>query len=291
MSKAEMTGDSQMRAGRSAPEHAPTAWTNFAEYRPLTLVTPRNPMKYPARLLQWTLAAALCFAHTSCTTIFHADFDADAAGALPNANPPGIPAGDIIYSTAGGSTTMLSVVDDAVIGSRSLRFRNDGGFAKYLGFIPVNVSPSANRIYAYWRGVVGSSNAPLDIWLGDTHFSGIGGIRFDGGNVRVRTGSDRFETIGTYQPNVLHAVIFTFHKSAGTFSVNFYQGGASLSRSGLPIENATAGNTVRPTLYMSYYSGGASTARYFCDDVVISQREPGSHFQESLRLEVPLVRR
>ncbi len=227
-------------------------------------------MKYPAHLLPCVLAAALALAHTSCTTLLQADFDADTVGALPDTKLPGDPAGDSIYSTVTGT---LRVVVDLELGSRSLRFGNEGGEVKYLGFVPVAASPRADLIFAHWKGVAGTAHAPLDLWLADIRLSRIGGIRLDRGMVRVRTGVDRFETLGTYQRGVLHTVLFTLDRKAGTFSVHFYQGATTLSRTGLPIETVTGG-AITPMLVLSYGPGGDPAARYVCDDIVISQRNP-----------------
>lgn len=216
---------------------------------------------------------ALLITGCASTPIFRANFDTDTVGALPNPNPPGNPVGDAIWSTAAGDTNMLVVVNDPVIGSRSLRFANNGPLIRYVGFIPVDMSSGADHVFAYWIGVVGATSAPLDVWLGDTHFSAIGGVRFDGGNLLVRTPTG-YDSIGTYAAGTSHVMIFTFNKGAGTFSVSFLQGSHSASQEDMPLLSPAAGTTIRPTLYMSYFSGGSSSARYVVDEVIISEREP-----------------
>lgn len=226
-------------------------------------------------LLRSTVAVAIGLVLTGCatSTIFRADFDTDEIDALPDPSPPGAPDGDMIWSTAGGSTTMFSVVNDPVLGSRSARFVNAGPSVRYVGYLPVAASSGADRIYAYWTGVIGSANAPLDVWLGDTHFAPIGGLRFENGDVRVRTSSG-YDTIGDYQSGMSHVVILTFDRVAGTFSVSFIQGSHSAARNDMPLLNASAGSTTRPSLYMAYLGSGSSSGQYTADEIVISEREP-----------------
>ncbi|MCW5557548.1 MAG: hypothetical protein KIT22_06935 [Verrucomicrobiae bacterium] len=220
------------------------------------------------------LALAGVFLGGCCSSpIFRANFDADTVGALPNSNPPGNPVGDTIWSTASGDPALLSVVNDPVFSSRSVRFANTGPLIRYVGFIPIDASSSAEKIFAYWAGVMGSASAPLDIWLGDTHFATIGGIRFESGNVRVRTAAG-YDTIGSYTPGVSHVVVLTFNRSAGTFGVSFLQGGNSSSSTDLPLITPSAAGTIRPTLYMAYLGGGSASAQYVADDIVISERQP-----------------
>ncbi len=229
------------------------------------------------------LSCTLGLAFTGCTTLFQADFDADAVGALPASQPPGPPAGDGIYSTSLGSTAMLRVLYSPTLGSRALRFGNAGADPKYLGFSPVQASPGARHIYASWKGIAGGAYAPVDLWLSDYHLSPIGGIRLDRGQVRVRRDGVRYETIGTYQPEVLHTVLFTLDRVAGTFSVHFYQGRTTLSRLGLPLETSGPSTALQPNLIFTYFEGGDAAGRYVCDDILISQRDPRKARREPVR--------
>lgn len=220
-----------------------------------------------------SVALGLMFTGCASTAIFQANFDADAVGGLPNPNPPGDPVGDTVWSTAGSSTTMFTVVDDAVIGSRSVRFTNVGPTPRTVGYIPVEASRSVESIYARWIGVLGSANASLDVCLCNGHLFPFGGLRFENGNVQVLT-STGYDTIGNYQSNSTHVVVLAFNRAAGTFNVSFLQGSNTTSRHDMPVLNASAPGATRPVLAMSYGEGGSSTAQYTIDEVVISEKEP-----------------
>ncbi len=221
-----------------------------------------------------TLIVAALFGLTGCgSKILYAPFDADVVGTLPDSSLPGSPSGDQLWSTAGSDTTMLSVVNSPIFSSKSMRFVNDGPTIRYVGFFSKGISTSAHKFYAYWSGTMSPGSAPLDIWLGNTHFAGICGIRLENGNVRLSTGADAYETIGTYATDTSHVILFTVDKLAGTYDVAFLQSNHNCSRHNVPILNASALATPKPTLYLAYFGGGG-VVNYVIDEVTITMKEP-----------------
>jgi hypothetical protein len=234
-------------------------------------------MSTPTRfLLRCILSVAFGESLGACASapIFRADFDNDTVGEQPNPSPPGSPSGDTIWSSSGGNTTTFSVVHDDILRSRSARLANAGSAVRMVGFIPVDLSSTADHVYASWRGVINDARAPLEVWLGDAHFVAIGGLRFKEGEVQVTTSRSDFETIGSYKSNISHFVIITLNKTQGTFGVSLVQRNNTVSRFDVRVLNLAAAQTIRPTLYVSYHHGGSDLAHYVIDEIIISAREP-----------------
>lgn len=204
------------------------------------------------------------------TPVLRATFDADDVGAMPSLDLAGDPAGDTLWTTASSPET-LSVVNDPVIGSRSAQFSNTGSLVRMVGFVPVALSSTADKVYAYWTGVVRGGAAPLRISLVADHFEPIGGLRFESGQVFARTPSGD-ENIGSYETGVSHVVVLTHDRGANTFNISILGRNPS-SRSDIPVINETAADSLRPFLLM-FYDGGSSDAQYVVDSVFITEKEP-----------------
>lgn len=140
-----------------------------------------------------------------------------------------------------------------------------------VGFVPVAVSSTAEKVYAYWTGVVRGGTAPLHISLVADHFETIGGMRFENGEIFARTPSGD-ENIGSYETGVSHVVVLTHDREANTFNISVLGRNPS-SRSDIPVINETAADSLRPFLLM-FYDDGSSDAQYVVDSVFISEREP-----------------
>lgn len=167
---------------------------------------------------------------------------------------------------------MFTIVEDPILNSLSARFYNTGPKSRIVGFFPIAMSSDADRIYAYWRGVVDEGSAArFEVWLGDTHFGVIGGVQFYAGQIRLMTPSGH-TTIGEYDGDVSHFMLFTFNRTAGTFSVNFVQRGRAITATDTAVVSPMAAATRRPTLYMEFPTGERD--QYIVDDVVISERAP-----------------
>ena len=204
------------------------------------------------------------------TPVLRATFDTETIGDMPSLDLAGDPAGDALWTTASSEET-LAVVADSVIGSRSARFSNTGSLVRMLGFVPVSLSSSAEKVYAYWTGVIRGGSAPLHISLLAEHYETIGGLRFENGQVFAKTPSGD-ENIGSYDVGVSHVVLFTHDREAGTFDIAVLGRNRS-SKSGIPVISEPAGNSLRPFLLM-HYDGGSGDAQYVVDSVHISEREP-----------------
>lgn len=224
-----------------------------------------------SRLLPLVVSALLtALAGCNSTPVLRATFESDHVGRLPSLDLAGDPSGDMLWTTAGSAET-LSVVSDPVIGSKSVQLTNSGSLVRMLGFVPVELSSSADTVYAYWTGVPRGGAAPLSVSLMAEHFETIGGVRFEDGQVFARTPTGS-EAIGSYENDVSHVVILTHHREAGLFDIVII-GRSRASRSGIPVINATVAESRRPFLLIDF-GDGSPDAQYVMDSVFISEKEP-----------------
>lgn len=224
-----------------------------------------------------TSMVALLGAGCGTTQIFRANFDSDRLHETPNPSPPGDPDSDYIFwYTADSDLSVVSVVYDGVLASNSVRFPNIGGNngSRYIGFIPIEVSPSATHVYAYWNGVAYISDEPIDIWLGWSYSRPIGGFRLHNGNILIRNSTGGFERIGTFDHGKSQFVLLAINKNSRTFDLTFIQGDNIVTRLGVEAIDTGAVDGTRPVLGMGYINTRESHAFYVADNIIISEEEP-----------------
>lgn len=221
----------------------------------------------------------VAFFGNGCSTspIFRADFDLDRIHSAPNPSPPGDPESDYIFwYNSESESPMIKVVYDGVLASNSARFANVGGQneSRYIGFIPVRISSTATNVYAYWNGVAYISDEPIDIWLGWSYSSPIGGFRLHNGGIFIRNTTSDYERIGTFDHGSSHFVLLAIDKGSSTFDLTFIQGDNVVTRNGLEPIDAAALDGSRPVLGMGYINTRESSAFYIADNIIISERMP-----------------
>ena len=235
---------------------------------------------YQSTLTSLLLACMIALLGAGCSStkpIFRATFDSDTLHEAPNPSPPGDPDRDYIFwYTPDSDSSMVSVVFDGVLASNSVRFANIGGNngRRSIGFIPIEVSPSATHVYAYWNGVSYISDEPIDIWLGWSYSSPIGGFRLHNGNILLRNSTDGFETIGTFNHGKSQFILLALNKSTRTFDLTFIQGDQTITRHGLEAISSSAVDGSRPVLGMAYVNTRESSAFYVADNIILSQKRP-----------------
>lgn len=244
----------------------------------------------PPPLARLVAGALLALTLSACgsTRIFHADFDADTPGRLPAENPPGAPAGDLIWTSAGSaSTRVLAVADGAPFSNKSLRYFNADvpAYQRFVGFFsgPATIADD-QTFYAYWTGSINLDprGSSLRVWLGDSHFGTIAGLRFKDGKVeaegpRAPGAPDAFQEIGRYSQTGTHFVLLTVEKRTATYRVSIIQRGEPNVTSGpLPVVDRAAMATRRPTLYLHYPDAASGSGSYGLDDVTISEKRPAT---------------
>jgi hypothetical protein len=216
----------------------------------------------------------IMFSGCASGTLFHDDFDADAAGGPPNSSPAGPPTGDLIYIADSSNPQQLVVVNSSALNSRALQYSNVNlpPPNRFVGFMSKEEALPANQKFrAIWVGRIDltSSGSALDIWLGDSHFKAIAALRFDNGEVFVRTSSnpEAYESIGTYSESANETVIISVNKGTQQYSA-IVGGDASGWR---PVLDASALTTDRPTLYFWFSEPVSSSAKYVVDNVAIEK--------------------
>ncbi len=221
-----------------------------------------------------------CIVLSGCAsdTLFRADFDSDTAGVKPNSSPPGPPTGDeISLSDPNDSSVQLAVMNCAsAFGSQCVRYSNIDvavpyRFASFLS--RAETIGSTQKFRATWVGRVdlSPSGSLLDIWLGDPGYQAIAAIRFDNGQVLLRTSNnpEQYEVLGSYSETVNHAVFITVDKGTKQYSVVMTPN--SVQSGWRDALNNQALETNRPTLHFLFSEPANSTASYVADDIVITK--------------------
>jgi len=209
-------------------------------------------------------------------TLFRANFDADAVGALPNTSPPGAPVGDFIYlSDPTGTPGQITVVNSAALSSKSLQYANIDipVFYRYVGFMSTEEMLGANQKFrAIWNGRLdlATNSSALDIWVGDGHFSSLAAIRFKNGQVLLRTSdTPTYENIGSYSESQNHVVTITVDKATQKYSVVMIPG--SVLSGWRTVLHPAALSTDRPTIYFHFSENASSSGKYVVDNVLIEK--------------------
>ena len=234
----------------------------------------------------------LSFLLVGCNSskIFYATFESDTVGNLPNEDPPESPAGDLIYTSAGGSSASggsLEVINADVLSSgKTLLYRNVNIplWYRYVGFVSKEVSWEDDRtIYAYWTGSIDldPSGSSLRIWIGNGHFLPLALLEFNDGDIRLQTGTgsnSSFETLGSFNENSSHTIILNVDKATQTYAISIIQGGraGNLNTGSRPVLNTDALETERPTLYMWFNEDLSGSGSYEIDEITISKENPES---------------
>lgn len=228
----------------------------------------------------WAVFLSALVAGCGSTPIFRANFDSDPVGGLPNENPPGAPANDLIWTAAGSLPGVVTVVNSGELSTRNLRYANVNVplWNRYLGFVSAEVTLAPDKsFFAYWNGhiVDDPSGSGLDIWLGDGHFAVIALLRFKNGTISVRTGTNDFEQVGSYVSGTDHFILLRVDKSSGMYTFSFLPArGQNFAVGPRPVLSSTALNTSRPTLYAYYSEDLNGSGKYFFDNITISEKEP-----------------
>lgn len=215
--------------------------------------------------------------------LFHDNFDADTVGAAPNLSPPGDPVGDLIYLSAPPSVGPgpAVVVADSDFTGRSLRYLNSDleFWYRYVGFMSKEIDPSSVQYWAAWNGRpnLPNNSSALDISFGDSHFLAMVAVRFDNGQILLRTTSGTSPTyvrIGSYTSGELHTVIMRVNKASGTYVATIFSSGPSVTSGERAVLNSAALTTLRPTVYLLYSEDVHSGGAYTLDNVLITEACP-----------------
>lgn len=245
-----------------------------------------KPTRCGSFVARFSLAPSMCAMAVVCCvlsgcasdTLFRADFNSDAVGAKPNPSPPGPPSGDEIHlSDPDDSSIQLAVMNcAAAFGSQCVRYSNldvpmPYRFASFLS--RAETLSSTQKFRATWVGRVdlSPSGSLLDIWLGDPGYQAIAAIRFDDGQVLLRTSNSpaQYEAIGSYSESANHAVFITVDKGLGQYSVVMTPNGIQSGWRDALNDQALATN--RPTLHFLFSEQASSSASYVADDIVITR--------------------
>jgi hypothetical protein len=236
------------------------------------------------RILRIAVAVLSALLMSACgSTLFRANFDADAVGARPPETPAGEPVGDYFYMSApAGVASPAIVVTDAAFSGRALRYRNNDveAWYRYIGFMSKEVTPASENYWAIWRGRpdLPDGVSALDVWFGNSHFLPMLSLRLANGQVRLRTSDDpsTYETIGSYESGQLHTVLMRVNKLTSRYSVSIISRAGSVHTGSRPVLNASAVSTLRPTMYMWFSDAVSSAGSYTLDDIRITESCPVS---------------
>lgn len=223
------------------------------------------------------LALATSACATGTSTLFRATFDSDAPHSAPAQSPPGPPDSDFIYwFNTDRDAPFVTVVNDGALASNSIRIANlrSSRGHRFVAFIPVPASPSADSLYAYWNGVVYISETPLHIWLGWTQSEPLIEILLHNGDVRLRNGTGDYENVGSFQHGESHLILFALNRRDNTIDFSFVQRNNIISRQDLEPASARALDDTRPALGIGYFEMAESNAFYVADNIVISETAP-----------------
>ncbi len=231
-------------------------------------------------VMSFTVAIVGC----GSSKIFFANFEADAVGGLPVENPPGDPAGDLIWLSTSTLNGIVAVSNSGELPGKTMRYANVNVplYNRYVGFLSKEVSLSSNaKLYAYWNGYIVNdvNGSGLEIWLGNSHFMALALLRFKDGKVYYQTGPGSpspYVEAGTYVPNKSHFILITVDKATSQYTVGIIQsgGGGTINIGPRAVLNGAALATSRPTLYMLYNEEKNGAGKYFIDNVTISEKEP-----------------
>ncbi len=225
------------------------------------------------------LAMGLSLAGGCGNVLFHDSFDDDTIGSRPNLVPPGDPVGDLIYMSDPAGTS-LEVVSGAEAGDHDLKYQKTeaSDISRYVGFLSKQITPDERAFTLIWNAKANLFNqdGPLDIWVGNTHFGAIAGIRIDNGRVLKRQGESSYIDIGAFRNDVDHTVVWTIDRDAETYSLLLSGGGISISVDDEPItgqNELTYLMTPRPTLYLLFGEGGTGASSYTIDNLRIAETD------------------
>ena len=230
--------------------------------------------------MRFTVICTLIALCSGCgSAILRDDFDADALNQPPAESPPGDPVGDLVYLSSPSSGSAVVVSAPAGLSGRSLEYRNVNvpTYNRYLGFVGKEITPSSVEYWAAWVGIPQLSNAAsaLDVWIGNSHFLALGGIRFNNGQIFRQAAGSSYVPIGTYTPGQRHTVIIKVDKAAQTYVISVF-GGQSVSTGTQTVLNPGALSTLRPSVYFWFSEESSSTSKYVIDDITITEACPES---------------
>ncbi|WP_209066113.1 hypothetical protein [Croceivirga sp. JEA036] len=214
-----------------------------------------------------------CFMMTSCgPLIFSANFNADNLGSAPNPNPPGEPSGDEIKGNCG-----ITVVDNATIGSKSMRFYNEPNCSFKLMWFESDNVPSSNKFLNYsFLGTPESTNhKTFHISFSGGHFESAFDIKFKDGHLLLTDGAYNEHVIGTYTANEKQTFLVGINRETNEYALNIYKESGNINLQNRPVKSDTFWGKSAYLLYVYYDVDDTSNAAagYVFDDVKINKEK------------------
>jgi len=154
--------------------------------------------------------------------LFHADFESDSVGMLPNSNPAGRPTGDEIDILA-GSTEDIAVIADRLFG-KSLRHSPQEEVTQIF-FRGVETRRVVDEFFVQWDGCA-------DSWSSDTprYFFSVGNYRTGNANFEIQNGAFHAadERLADVVVGEIHTVRIHVDNTERTYTVTIAQADPTL---------------------------------------------------------------
>lgn len=216
--------------------------------------------------------------------IFHADFELDAVGALPNANPPTEPTGDTIWLATrefggGDHGHAVSIISDGAISGKSLRYSNTNipALVREIRFYSTEISTNNNVYWAIWKGRLenlSADSSPLEIHFGNLTL-GTAAFKIRNGELFLRRGGSEqgFVAIGRISQVKNHQVVIQVDYANRVFDFTLEQENGRLEAEGIPLSPGSPSFREDRLDIQVRFSGDNhhSSASYVMDDIEISQ--------------------
>ena len=218
-----------------------------------------------------TLILCAALLPTSCSTIFHTDFESGTPGQSPLSNPPGPPAGDSI--SVGSEEFFFVSAEDAIAGDLSLSIRERPPATETSGdhiiFRTSPISDETAPIYITWQGqILDDGGMIVDSGVVGRYF---GRVVFNNGQISM------FDTpVGSYSIGDRHTVLISMFPDHMVYRLTVF-GDASLeapfAEANLRDLDGTPDN--EGFVDVSVSASADQNRFYVMDDVTVSLRDPG----------------